>query len=99
MLTHLQGFSRPEISMDIHQCARFSSNPKLTHECAVTRIGRCLLETIDRGLMCKVERVKGLKCFVDAYFAGDWNANDPLNATSVLSRTGHVITHSGLPTC
>ena len=99
MLTYLQGISRPDISMAVHQCARFSSNPKLIHERAVTRIGRYLIDTIDRGLTCKVDRMKGLECFVDADFAGGWNANDPLNPTSVLSRTGYVITYSGLPIC
>ena len=42
--------------------------------------------------------MKVLECFVDADFSGDWNANYPLNPTSVLSRTGFFITYSGLPT-
>ena len=28
MLTYLQGTTRPDIAMAVHQCARFSSNPK-----------------------------------------------------------------------
>ena len=32
MLTYLQGNSRPEISMSVHQTARFCNNPKLSHE-------------------------------------------------------------------
>jgi len=38
ILTYLQGISRPDISMAVHQCARFSNDPKLSHERAVTRI-------------------------------------------------------------
>ena len=97
MMTYLQGISRPDISMAVHQCARFSSNPKLSHERAVTRIGRYLIDTADRGLICRVDKSKGLECFVDADFAGGWNAKDPLNPENVLSRTGFVITYAGVP--
>ena len=69
------------------------------YEQAVTIIIRHLIDTIYRGLVCEVDRVKGLECFVDACFAVGWNSNDPLNPTSVLSRTGFAITHSGLPMC
>ena len=70
MLTYLQGISRPDISMAVYQCARFSSNPKLSHERAVTRIGRYLLDTMDNGLICRIDKKRGLECFVDADFAG-----------------------------
>ena len=30
MLTYLQGTTRPDISMAVHQCARFSASPKLS---------------------------------------------------------------------
>ena len=40
MLTCLQGTSRPDISIKVHQCAWFYASPKLSHERAVTRIGR-----------------------------------------------------------
>ena len=70
MMTYLQGISRPDVSMDVHQCARFSSNPKLSHERAVTRIGRYLIDAANKGLISKVDKEKGLECFVDADFAG-----------------------------
>lgn len=35
MLWYLQGTSRPEISMVVHQCARFNTNPKLCHKRAI----------------------------------------------------------------
>ena len=97
MLTYLQGISRPDISMAVHQCARFSAYPKLNHERAVTRIGRYLIDTVGRGLVCKVDRSKGLECFVDADFAGGWNSDDPLNPENVLSRTGFVIMYADVP--
>lgn len=97
MLTYLQGISRPDISMAVHQCARFSSNPKLSHERAVTRIGRYLLDTMNNGLICRIDKKRGLECFVDANFASGWNASNPLNSENVLSRTGFVITYAGIP--
>ena len=39
MLTYLQGNTRPEISMAVHQTARFCNNPKLSHESAIKRLG------------------------------------------------------------
>ena len=70
MSTHLQVMSRPDISMAVHQCARYSSFPKLSHERAVTRIGRCLIDTKNRGVIRKEDNSRGLECFVDAYFSG-----------------------------
>ena len=97
MLTYLQGTMRPDISMAVHQCVRFSIDPKLTYERAIIRIGRYLIETKDRGLICKVDKSKGLECYVDADFAGGWNPADPLNLENVMSRTGFVIRYSGIP--
>ena len=97
MLTYLQGISRPDLAIAVHQCARFSKQPMLSHERAVARIGRCLLETKDQGLICKVDKLKGLECFVDADFAGGWSPSDPLNPENVLSRTGFAIMCAGVP--
>ena len=83
--------------MAVHQCARHSSSPKLSHERAVTRIGRYLIDEKSRGIMCKEDRSRGLECFVDADFAGGWNTEDPLNPENLLSRTGFVITYQGIP--
>ena len=73
--------------MHMHHCDRFSSNPKSIHERAVTKIVRCLIDTIYCGHACKVDLTKRLD-FFDADFAGGWNAIEPLNSSSVLSRTG-----------
>ena len=63
MLTYLQGTTRPDISTAVHQCARFSQNPKLSHERAVKRIGRYLLETKERGICFVPDPKKGLEYF------------------------------------
>jgi hypothetical protein len=38
MLSYLQNTSRPEISMAVHQTARFSNNPMLSHEKSLLRM-------------------------------------------------------------
>ena len=45
MLGYLQGTTRPDIAMATHQCARFNNDSHLSHEQAVKRIGRYLLDT------------------------------------------------------
>ena len=93
----MTGTFRPDIAMAVHQAARFCTNPKLSHERAVSRIGKYLLGTKDKGIIMKPDRSKGLECFVDADFAGGWNQNDATDADTVMSRTGYVIMYAGCP--
>jgi hypothetical protein len=97
MLGYLQSSTRPEISMAVHQCARFNANPKLCHEKAVKRIARYLLGTIDKGIKYSPDPNRGLECYVDADFAGGWSSGDHTNPECVLSRTGFVIMYAGCP--
>ena len=41
-MNYLEKSTRPDIAYATHQCARFSSNPKIEHSNAVKRIGRYL---------------------------------------------------------
>ena len=70
IIIYLQGTIRPNIIMAVHQCAHFSSNLMLSYKRAITRIGRYLLDTKDKGSICKINRLKGLECYVDADFTG-----------------------------
>ncbi|MEY3108605.1 MAG: hypothetical protein RL730_956, partial [Actinomycetota bacterium] len=97
MLGYLQNSTRPDISMSVHQCARFNANPKLCHEKAVKRIARYLLGTMDKGLKYSPDPNRGLECYVDADFAGGWSSGDHSNPECVLSRTGFVIMYAGCP--
>jgi len=97
MLTYLQGTTRPDIAMAVHQCARFSIDPKLSHDKAVKRIGSYLLGTQGRGIVFNPNTKKGLECYVDADFAGGWAKADADNPDNVLSRTGFVIFYAGCP--
>ena len=73
MLNYLQASTRPDISMAVHQCARFCVDPKITHERAIMRIGKYLLGSKDRGVKFSLDSSRGLECYVDADFAGSWD--------------------------
>lgn len=97
MMMYLGNNTRPDCSFAIHQCARFSIDPRVPHEQAVKRIGRYLSGTKDRGLIMKKSDHFGVDCYVDASFAGDWghfHKNDP---SCAKSRTGYVITVGNMP--
>ena len=97
MLSYYCNSVRPDIQMAVHQTARFSVNPMRSHELAIMRIGRYLVDTADKGIRYNVDKSKGLEVYVDADFAGAWNAADSDNADNVLSRTGFVICYANCP--
>jgi hypothetical protein len=94
MMSYLQGHTRPDISMPVHQTACFLNDPKLVHEQAITRIGRYLLGTKENRIKYKINQSKGLECYVDANFARGWDNTDPDNASNLMSRTGFVIKYA-----
>ena len=72
LLNYIAMTTRPDISAAVHQCARFTCNPKRFHEQAVKRIGRYLLRTKNKGLILNPDKSKTtLDCYVDADFAGN----------------------------
>ena len=71
MLTYLQGNSRPEMSMAVHQTARFRNIPMLSHEKSIKRLGRYLYHTKKEGIIYNPDTSKILECYVDADLAGD----------------------------
>ncbi|MGH7974287.1 MAG: reverse transcriptase domain-containing protein [bacterium] len=97
MLMFLQANTRPDISFAVHQCARFTHNPKKSHEEAVKHICRYLQGTKEKGIIYRPTKDLSLDCYVDADFAGLWHAEDDQDPTCVRSRTGYVITFGGCP--
>jgi hypothetical protein len=91
MMQYLSGHTRPDIAFDVSQCARLSSSPKRTHDAALKRIGRYLLQTRDRGLLLNPMDSFEIECFVDADIAGLWSYEDPNDPVCVRSRTGFMI--------
>ena len=51
MMNYLSGSTRADISMAVHQAARYSNCPILMHEKAVMRISRYLIATRGRGIV------------------------------------------------
>jgi hypothetical protein len=96
-LNFLEKSTRPDIALAVHQCARYSSNPKKSHGEAVKRIGRYLKSTKDKGMYLNPQRRKEttFDCWVDASFAGDWYQPDAMdNPLTAKSRTGYVIMYA-----
>ena len=81
----------------MHQCARFSANPKLIHERVVKRIVRYLKGTADKGIILKPNPSEGVTCYVDADFAGGYCNETKDDPIAVYSRTGYVIFYLGCP--
>ena len=108
MLNFLVNSTRPELAFSVHQCARFCSNPKHSHEQAVKNIIRYLIGTCThslekghstncKGLIYNPDPTKGIVVHVDASFASEWNNDTAEEPSSVLSRTGYVISYCGCP--
>ena len=97
-LNFLEKSTRPDISVSVHQCARFLEHPKRSHAEAVKRIGRYLLATRDRGLIIRPNEQRLFECWVDADFAGNWLKRDaPVDPMTVKSRSGWIIKFAGAP--
>jgi hypothetical protein len=97
MLNYLAASTRPDCLYAVHQCARFSADPKLSHERAVKRVIRYLKGTKDKGIILNPNKDKGIQCYVDADFAGGYSTETSEDPVSVFSRTGYVIYYYGCP--
>ena len=96
-MNYLAGTTRPDILFAVHQCAKYSIDPKQSHEEAVKRIGRYLKKTRDKGLVFTPDGSNKLECYADADFAGAWCKEDADEVGSVLSRTGYLIKFANCP--
>jgi len=63
--------SIPDIKISVGICARFQSNPKLSHMTAVKRILRYLIGTTNLGLWYEKGISKSIVGYIDADYAGD----------------------------
>ena len=100
MLNYLVNSTQPDLAYSVHQCARFSNNPKKLHEQVVKRILRYLLflkKNKSLGIKFAPMIEKSLEVFVDASFAGDWDSAWNEEPSSVMSRTGYVIKYGNCP--
>jgi hypothetical protein len=72
-LNYLAQKSRPDISFAVHQCERFSKEPKSLHEKEVKCIIYFLQCTRDEPLIMKPNKNLSLDAYCDSYFAGVWH--------------------------
>jgi hypothetical protein len=96
-LNYLEKSTRPDIAFAVHQCARYSSNPKESHSHAVRYIVRYLMKTRDMGIILKPSN-HSFECYVDADFQGGWDAKTASeDSTTAKSRTAYIIMYAGCP--
>jgi hypothetical protein len=96
-LNFVEKSTRPDIAYAVHQCARFSNDPKESHANAVKRIVKYLIATKDKGIILNPQ-VHSFDCWVDADFVGNWDrVNADVDPSTAKSRTGYVITYAGCP--
>jgi hypothetical protein len=96
-LNYLAQMTRPDISMAVHNCARYTMAPTYLHEQAIKRIGCYLSTTRTQGLIYRPTPSGNLDMYVDADFAGTWHKEYSHLRDCVLSRTGFVILYHGCP--
>ena len=96
-LNFVEKSSRPDIANPVHQCARFSADPREPHTDAVRRICRYLAGTKNRGIIMDPNDQE-FEVFVDADFCGLWDKDTAIHDPSTTkSRTGFIIKYAGCP--
>jgi hypothetical protein len=97
-LNFLLQSTRPEIAVSVHQAARFTAKPKISHTEAVHYIIKYLLGSRDKGLIFTPDLSKSFEGYADADFCGLWNKDTAMDDPSTSkSRTGYVIRFAGCP--
>jgi hypothetical protein len=96
-LNFLEKSTRPDIAYAVHQCARFSSNPKKSHANAVKQIVRYFIGTKDQGIILNPTGNE-FEVYCDSNFVGDYNQDTAsYDVMTAKSRGGHVIMYAGCP--
>jgi hypothetical protein len=96
-LNFLEKSTRPDIAYAVHQCARFSANPRASHAAAIRQIVRYLIGTRDKGLILSPTKHEFV-VWCDADFAGNWNKDtSAVDIMTAKSRSGYVITYASCP--
>jgi len=96
-LNYLERGSRPDIAYIVHQCARFTADPRVEHGAALKWLGRYLKGTRDKGLILKPKSDRDLEVYVDADFVGNWNPDEGERRDTARSRHGYIIMYAGVP--
>ena len=72
MMTFLAPSTRPDILFSGHQCAKFTSCSKQSHEEAVKWIGKYLKRTQDKDIIMRPDKTDESNYYIDADFVGSF---------------------------
>jgi hypothetical protein len=94
-LNFLEKSCRPEFACAVHQCARFSADPRTNHTDAVKRIVRYLKGTEDFGIIYQPNSHL-FKVYADADYCGLWDRSITMeDPTTAKSLTGFIGMYAG----
>ena len=97
-LNYLEKSTRPDIAYAVHQCARFSADPKVEHGQAIKWLGRYLYGTRSKGLIMKPDDNATLEMYVDSDWSGNWDPSiAATDSSTARSRHGFVVKYCGCP--
>ena len=97
-LNFLEKSTRPDITYQTHQVARFSSDPRQSHADAIKHIGRYLVGTKRDGIIIDPKHEQSFETYVDADFSGLWDKDSAgYDPSTARSRSGHIVTFAGVP--
>ena len=96
-LLYIEKSTRPDLAYSVHQCARYSAEPRVNHARALKRIARYVKATMRQGLRMKPDPKRDMELYVDADFAGGWTQKTSGDPRSALSRHGFVLMYKGCP--
>ena len=97
MMLYLASNTRLDISFDVHQCARFTHNTKVSHKTAVKRICRYLEGTKYNVLVFNPLKKLVVDCYADSDFAGLWVHEDHQDPICDRSLTLIMVTFANCP--
>ena len=92
-LHHLARHGSCDVSLATSQVVQFLHEPKRSHELALTRIGRHLKGTLDKGLILRPMDIKApqVDVCINAAFASSWGTKEGTIPDSVESRKGYTM--------
>jgi hypothetical protein len=97
-LNYLEKSTRPDIAYAVHQCARFTTDPRYEHGQAVKWLGRYLYGTRDKGIIFKPTPQQSLHLYVDSDWSGLWDKNiAATDSSTARSRHGFILECCGCP--
>jgi hypothetical protein len=97
-LNYLAQTTRLDIMYAMHQIVKYLSDPRQSHGEAILYLVHYLKKTWDLGLNFKPDPKKGLECYCDADFSGNWNREFAhVYPSTAKSQSRWIIFYAGCP--